>query len=140
MALAYEDANDEARLADDPLHKLLLGRDPVTGEPLSSQPTLSRFENRVTRGELLTIGEVFIESVVERHAGRPRKMCRLTVDLDLTDDTTHGAQQLSFFNGFHGTWCSLPMLAFLTFIGEPEQYLVAALPRPSCSRSSTRPA
>jgi len=45
LALGYEDANDAARLADDPMHKLLLGRDPVTGEALASQPTLSRFEN-----------------------------------------------------------------------------------------------
>lgn len=29
IALGYEDANDAARLASDPLHKLLVGRDPV---------------------------------------------------------------------------------------------------------------
>ena len=28
LALGYEDANDAARLADDPMHKLLLGRGP----------------------------------------------------------------------------------------------------------------
>jgi hypothetical protein len=52
LALGYEDANDAARLADDPMHKLLLSRDPLTGEGLASQPTLSRFENDVTRGEV----------------------------------------------------------------------------------------
>lgn len=57
LALGYEDANDAARLADDPIHKLLLGRDPVHGDALASQPTLSRFENDVTRGELLGMGE-----------------------------------------------------------------------------------
>ena len=35
-----------------PFHKLLLGRDPVTGERLASQPRLSRFENGVGRGAL----------------------------------------------------------------------------------------
>ena len=35
-ALGYEDANDDARLAAGPMHKLLLGRDPVTGEALAS--------------------------------------------------------------------------------------------------------
>ena len=29
IALGYEDANDAARLASDPIHKLLVGRDPV---------------------------------------------------------------------------------------------------------------
>jgi hypothetical protein len=130
LALGYEDANDAARLADDPLHKLLLDRDPVTGEALASQPTLSRFENGVRRGELLGMGEALFESVLDRHARRRRKVRRITVDLDLTDDATHGAQQLSFFNGFYGTWCYLPLLAFLTFDAEPEQYLCAAVLRP----------
>ena len=130
LALGYPDANDAARLAADPLHKLLLGRDPETGEALASQPTLSRFENRVSRGELLRMGEAHFEAVLDRHARRRHQLRRITVDLDLTDDATHGAQQLSFFNGFYGTWCYLPMLAFVTFDREPEQYLVAAVLRP----------
>ncbi len=130
LALGYEDANDAARLADDPLHKLLLGRDPVTGAALASQPTLSRFENDVTRGELLALSEALFESVLERHRKRRRKVRRITVDLDVTDDPTHGAQQLAFFNGFYDTWCYLPLLAFVTFDREPEQYLCAAALRP----------
>lgn len=130
LALGYEDANDAARLADDPLHKLLLGRDPVAGDPLASQPTLSRFENGVRRGELLRLSEALFEAVLDRHARRRRKVRRLTLDLDITDDATHGAQQLSCFNGFYDTGCYLPMLAFLSFDREPEQYLVAAMLRP----------
>ena len=130
LALGYEDANDAARLADDPMHKLLLGRDPTTGDALASQPTLSRFENDATRGELLRLSEALFEAVLERHARRRRKVRRITVDLDVTDDPTHGAQQLSFFNGFYGAWCYLPMLAFLTFDREPDQYLCAAVLRP----------
>ena len=97
---------------------------------LASQPTLSRFENDVTRGELLAMSEALFEAVLERHARRRRKVRRITVDLDITDDPTHGAQQLSFFNGFYGTWCYLPLLAYLTFDREPEQYLCAAALRP----------
>jgi hypothetical protein len=130
LALGYEDANDAARLSDDPMHKLLLGRDPVTGDALASQPTLSRFENGVTRGELLAMGEALFEAIVARHARRRRKVRRITVDLDITDDPTHGAQQLSFFNGFYHSWCYLPLLAYLTFDREPEQYLCAAVLRP----------
>jgi hypothetical protein len=29
---------------------------------------------------------------------------RVTIDLDPTDDPTHGAQQLSFFNGHYDNW------------------------------------
>ncbi len=130
LALGYEDANDAARLADDPLHKLLLDRDPIHGDALASQPTLSRFENDVTRGELKAMGEALFETVIERHRKRRRKVRRITVDLDVTDDPTHGAQQLAFFNGFYGSWCYLPMLAFLTFDREREQYLCAAVLRP----------
>jgi hypothetical protein len=130
LALGYEDANDAARLADDPLHKLLLGRDPVTGEALASQPTLSRFENDVRRGELLAMSEALFEAVLARQARRRRKVRRITIDLDVTDDPTHGAQQLAFFNGFYGSWCYLPLLAFLTFDRECEQYLCAAALRP----------
>ncbi len=130
LALGYEDANDDARLAEDPMHKLLLGRDPVTGDALASQPTLSRFENDVTRGELLAMSETLFETVLARHARRRRKVRRITVDLDVTDDPTHGAQQLAFFNRFYDRWCYLPLLAFLTFDREHEQYLCAAALRP----------
>ena len=130
LALGYDDANDAARLAADPMHKLLLGRDPVTGDDLASQPTLSRFENDVPRGELLRMSEALFEAVITRHRRRRRKVRRITVDLDVTDDPTHGAQQLSFFNGFYHTWCYLPLLAFLTFDRESEQYLCAAALRP----------
>lgn len=130
LALGYDDANDAARLADDPMHKLLLGRDPVRGDALASPPTLSRFENDVTRGELLAMSEALFEVVLERHRKRRRKVRRITLDLDVTDDPTHGAQQMAFFNGFYGRWCYLPLQAFLTFDREPEQFLCAAALRP----------
>jgi hypothetical protein len=131
LACGYPDANDAARLADDPIHKLLLDRDPLTGPRLASQPTLSRFENAPCAGELLGMSEALFETVLERHLRRLRGRLRhVTVDLDVTDDPTHGAQQLSFFNGHYGHWCYLPMVAHLTFNGEREQYLCAAVLRP----------
>ena len=69
--------------------------------------------------------------VIERHARRLRgRIRRVTIDLDPTDDPTHGAQQLSFFNGHYDTWCYLPVMGFLSFNDEPEQYLCAAVLRP----------
>jgi hypothetical protein len=130
IACGYPDANDAARLGDDPIHKLLLDRDPIHGDALASQPTLSRFENGLARGELYRMGEVLRDVEIERHGKRVRKVRHITLDLDPTDDPTHGAQQLSFFNGHYGTWCYLPLLAWLTFNREPDQYLCAAVLRP----------
>ena len=124
IACGHPDGNDADHLADDPIHKLLLGRDPVTGARLASQPTISRFENDVRRSALYRMGRELAACVIERHRrrlhGRAR---RITIDLDPTDDRTHGAQQLTFFNGHYGAWCYLPQLAFLTFDREVEQYL-----------------
>ena len=137
IACGHADANDAARLAADPVHKLLAGRDPVDGEDLASQPTLSRFENAPDRKQLFRVTEALAACVIERHRrrlhGRAR---RITIDLDPTDDPTHGAQQLSFFNGHYDTWCYLPVVGFLTFNDEAEQYLVTAILRPGDSHGS----
>jgi hypothetical protein len=131
IACGHADANDADHLADDPIHKLLLGRDPIDGTSLGSQPTISRFENQVGRQELYAMGHELAASVIERHQQRLRgRVRRITLDLDPTDDPTHGAQQLTFFNGHYDSWCYLPLLAFLTFDDEAEQYLCAAILRP----------
>ncbi|MGA7930644.1 MAG: IS1380 family transposase, partial [Candidatus Sulfotelmatobacter sp.] len=131
IACGYPDANDSARLSEDPIHKLLLDRDPIEGRDLASQPTLSRFENGVGVKELYRAGEFLAESVIGRHAKRLRRRAyRVTIDLDPTDDPTHGAQQLSFFNGYYDTWCYLPVMGFVSFNDEAEQYLCAAVLRP----------
>jgi hypothetical protein len=137
IACGYEDANDAARLASDPVHKLLVGRDPENGEDLASQPTLSRFENGVDRKELFRMGEVLADLVIERHRKRLQGRARLiTIDLDPTDDPTHGAQQLTFFNWHYDTYCYLPMVGCLSFDQEAEQYLVTAVLRPGNAPAS----
>jgi hypothetical protein len=131
IACGYPDANDSARLASDPIHKLLLDRDPVEGSDLASQPTLSRFENGVGIKELYGMSEALARTVLRRHAKRlKRQVYRVTIDLDPTDDPTHGAQQLSFFNGHYDNWCYLPVMGFVSFNEEAEQYLCVAVLRP----------
>jgi hypothetical protein len=137
IACGYADANDAARLAEDPVHKMLLGRDPVDGPDLASQPTLCRFENSADRKQLYRMGEALAERVIERHRrrlhGRAR---RITIDLDPTDDPTHGAQQLTFFNSHYDTWCYLPVAGFVSFNDEQEQYLVTSVLRPGNAPAS----
>lgn len=130
LACGHPDGNDADALADDPVHKLLLGRDPIDGHRLASQPTLSRFEHAVRPRDLYRQVEALAEAVLGRHRRRHRRARRITLDVDVTADPTHGAQQLTFFNGFYDTWCYLPLVATLTFDDEPRQYLVAAILRP----------
>lgn len=135
LACGYSDANDVAHLATDPLHKLLLDRDPLTGPDLASQPTLSRFENRPTPSQLLRLGLTLAETVLWHLRRRfPRDTARLvTLDLDLTDDQVHGQQQLALFNTHYDNWCFLPLLAFASVNDQPQQHLLAALLRPGTS-------
>lgn len=129
IACGYADTNDAARLASDPVFKLLSGRDAISGEDLASQPTLSRFENGVRRGDLLHMAEGLADTVINRHKRRKKKVKLITIDFDPTDDPTHGGQQLSLFNRFYDTSCYLPVAGFLTFDAEPEQYLFCYLLR-----------
>lgn len=123
IACGYADCNDAARLADDPIHKALIERDPLEGTALASQPTLSRFENTPGPKVLYRMGEALADAVIERQRRAHRKARRITVELDPTDDPTHGAQQLALFNGHYDTWCYLPVAGFIRFDEEPEQYL-----------------
>jgi len=137
IACGYADANDAARLGEDPVHKLLVGRDPVEGADLASQPTLSRFENAVDRKQLYRMGEALADAVLERHRRRLHGRARLiTLDLDPTDDPTHGTQQLTFFNTHYDTWCYLPVMGFVSFNDEKEQYLLTAVLRPGNAPAS----
>ena len=131
IACGYPDCNDAARLGGDPIHKMLVGRDPIEGEALASQSTLSRFENAVSRKVLFRMGEALADVVIERHRRRLHgKVKRITIELDPTDDPTHGGQQLSFFNGHYDTWCYLPVAGFVKFNDEPEQHLFTCVLRP----------
>ena len=132
IACGYADCNDAARLVDDPIQKLLLERDPFDGAALGSQPTLSRFENAVGRADLYRLGTALAETVLMFHRERRGAdgVRVITIDLDATDDPTHGQQELAFFNGYYDTWCYLPLLATVTFDTEPIQHVVGGLLRP----------
>src|SRR5207245_5503387 len=80
---------------------------------------------------VLRKGAAWAHCASKRHRkrlhGRAR---RITIDLDPTDDPTHGQQQFTFFNRHYDCYCYLPVVCFLTFNDEVEQYLVAAVLRP----------
>jgi hypothetical protein len=106
IAAGYEDANDANTLRHDPLFKLLLDRLPDTGPPLASQPTLSRFENHVSRTELYRLARVLVEQFLASYA-RPPQL--IVLDFDDTEDPVHGAQEQARYDSYYGGYCFLPL-------------------------------
>ena len=134
IACGYPDANDVKRIQDDPILRMLAGLKPGgSDQPMGSQPTLSRFENTIDVDTCFQIGCRLAEQVV-RYQARRRKGKRrpksITIDMDPTDDPTHGQQVFSFFNAHYDNWCYLPQTIFIRFNDEGEQYLVGVMLRP----------
>ena len=121
----YEDCNDHDTLRNDPILKLIAERLPQDGA-LASQPTLSRFENLPTPAVLQKLTDFTIETGIERlkqkHGGK-LPAC-ITLDVDPTDDTTHGNQQLTLFHGYYEQYQYYPLI-----ISEPttKHVFIAAL-------------
>jgi hypothetical protein len=127
IAAGYEDCNDADRLRYDPILKVAAGRRPETDADLASQPTLSRFENSVGRRELYRLAHVFLDLFVARHRAAPPR--RIILDLDVTDDETHGQQQFSFFHGHYDEHCYLPLVVTAE-LDDGTQELLTFLLRP----------
>lgn len=106
IAAGYEDANDADALRHDPVIKMIVGRLPETGAPLASQPTISRFENTPSRGELYRVAEVFLDQFIRSYDEEPELV---VLDFDDTEDRVHGAQQLALFHGYYDGYCFLPL-------------------------------
>ena len=123
IASDYDDQNDATTLRTDPLFKLVCGRLPETDADLASQPTLSRLENAPGPRECLRIGRALAELYVEERAkeGAPS---RVLLDLDSTDDPTHGEQEGSRCHGYYGRHMYHPLLVF---DGETDPLVTAVL-------------
>src|SRR6266699_707006 len=105
IAAGYEDANDSHTLRHDPIFKLLLDRLPETGAPLASQPTISRFENSVSRTELYRMALVLMDQFIASYDSPPEV---IVLDVDDTEDRAHGAQEQIRYDGDYGGYCFLP--------------------------------
>jgi len=136
IAQGYEDCNDAATLREDALFKVVCrGQDDL---PLASQPSLSRFENRAGRGGLEAARHVLLDHFIGRYKRRFTRPNRLTLNLDITDDETHGQQELAFYNGYYRAHCYRRLLvhtaegdllfaALLPGNGDPRQIAVVAI-------------
>jgi len=92
LMLGYEDANDVIYLKNDPLLQDILDGD------LASQPTISRFENNMDKHSIFKLCYAWIDRYIQTLGNRKK----IIIDVDATNDPTHGNQQMSMFNGYYG--------------------------------------
>ena len=137
IALGYPDGNDANELADDPIHKLLVGRSPVHGDRLASASTVSRFENAPRTVELYRLVETIADAVLARHRRRLGRRAKVvTLDFDPTVDPTHGQQAFSFYHGHYRTHCFLPLVGTIQFNRESKQRILCSVLRPGDARAA----
>jgi hypothetical protein len=132
IVAGYEDANDADRLRHDPAFQILA--DQPLGEPLGSQPTLSRWENSPSPREIINLQDALLDWFVKICGEQVRKRGEILLDVDSTDDPTHGQQQLSFFNGGYDQYMYHPLLIFERHTG----HLLAARLRQGTAASHAR--
>lgn len=131
MLAGYPDGNDAQLLRDDPLFKTIVGIDPRSEDrPLASGSTINRFQHAFTRREaekpleerdvifevrraqierINGLNEFLVDAFVRTRKTRP---AHVIIDLDPTDDTAHGKQQLTFWHGYYDQNQYFPMMIF----------------------------
>ena len=106
ISSGYEDANDCNTLRDDPIFKMLAGRLPESDPALASQPTMSRFENSISRTYLFRLARVFVDKFIASYNVPPKV---IVLDFDDTEDKVYGGQQLAMFNNYFKDYCLMPL-------------------------------
>lgn len=123
-ACGYFDGNDANSLRCDPMFKLAVGRAPLSEDTdLASGPTFSRLENGLSRKDIYRLAKGFVEAFIASYATAPSL---IVLDMDHSEDATHGQQELAFYNHHYGSYCYLPLFIFEGISGK----MVTAVLRP----------
>lgn len=130
LALGYEDLNDHDDLRKDYLLSTLVGKKDPTGESrkltkdkgkaLAGKSTLNRLEltpsdaSKESRYKKIVyspdmIDNFFINMFLNSYKSAPGW---IVLDVDATDDPTHGNQEGRYFHGYYGHYCFLPLYIF----------------------------
>jgi hypothetical protein len=146
----YPDGNDAQVLRKDPLFQTIVGVSPDGEHDLASGSTLNRFHQAYTRRQAeLPLEERSAQREVNAAMTqrlrvlndylpelfiRTRRTVPTTIilDIDPTDDPTHGQQVLSFFHGYFDQYQYFPLLVFEGQTGFP----LAAWLRPGTVHAS----
>lgn len=111
IAAGYEDANDCNKLKDDEILKLCS----ESSQSLSTQPTMSRFENYAQGKQLYKIARAFVDQFIASYQSEPEI---IILDSDDTNSLTYGNQQLTLFNNYYGDYCYMPLHIYEGFSGK----------------------
>jgi hypothetical protein len=146
----YPDCNDSQDLRSDPLFQTLVDRSPDNEQKLASGSTVARFHNAYTRRQaelppeerpvlleqqaaqnerLKILNNYLVELFIRTRRTSP---LYVIIDLDATDDPTHGQQILTGFHGYFEQYQYFPLLAFDGDTGFP----LAAWLRPGTVHAS----
>jgi hypothetical protein len=146
----YPDCNDAQRLRTDPLFQTLADVSPNADRPLASGSTMARFKQAFTRRQAElppedrdVLGEVdaalsqrlkILNDYLPELFIRTRRQAPafVIIDLDPSDDPTHGQQVLTGFHGYYDQHQYFPLYAFDGATGFP----LAAWLRPGTVHAS----
>lgn len=110
IASGYADGNDANSLRHDPMFKLGVERLPLDAEhDLASAPTFSRLEHQIDRKDLYRLTRALVDHFI---ASYPEPPPAIVLDLDHSDDPTHGQQEFAFYNHYYKNYCYLPLFIF----------------------------
>ena len=110
IASGYADGNDANSLRHDPGFKLGGERLPLDApQDLASAPTFSRLEHSVDRKDVYRLTTALVDQFMASYAEPP---AAIVLDLDHSDDPTHGQQEFAFYNHHYKSYCYLPLFIF----------------------------
>jgi hypothetical protein len=125
LVQGYEDLNDHDDLRHDRMFGVALGQlesEHPRCAPLAGKSTLNRLEQAMHVASDLSdsryikmsltpsaVERLLVELFIEQREPEPK---RIILDLDVTDDSTHGEQVGSAFNGYYQHECYTPLLIF----------------------------
>jgi hypothetical protein len=137
LLAGYPDHNDADDLRHDPLFQILADVSPDAEQPLASGSTLARFAYAFTRRDaelpreerpvlqevraaqtqrLKVLNRYLVDLFVRT---RPQAPAEIILDVDATDDPTHGAQTLSGYHGYFRQHQYLPLHVYEGHSGFP---------------------
>ena len=137
LLAGYPDHNDADELRADPLFQILADQSPDPDQPLASGSTLARFAYAFTRRQaelppaerpvllevraaqtqrLKILNRYLVDLFVRTRTQAPAEVI---LDVDATDDPTHGAQALSGYHGYFRQHQYLPLHVYEGHSGMP---------------------
>jgi DDE family transposase len=137
LLAGYPDHNDADDLRHDPLFQILADVSPDAEQPLASGSTLARFQYAFTRRQaelpveerpvllevraaqcqrLRVVNSYLVDLFVRTRTQAPAE---IILDVDATDDPTHGAQALSGYHGYFRQHQYFPLHVYEGHTGFP---------------------